>query len=228
MTTIVIVPTCRLDNWPAVVDNIQKARAKADVRLMFVLYRHEYVDEKINAAVMPHMREWINIYPTHEETGWLPALFKINMGIDLLEQHMVGNKENTWLMFGADDDLVPFSIGEAVDKHADANARVIVTSCKRGQRAVMTGYPTWPLIAEPGNMVPCAVTGSQAIVRLDALEGLRFRNHAQADGELIQKLHQKMPDAFRYLRHYYIPFNSLEPQRWDQSALDEVLNQPCP
>ncbi len=227
MKLIVIMATRRWQNWPALRKNMETVRAAGGLELHWwpVLYHEEW--EGLHPDVQLGLRaDWITVIRQSPPLdGFNPILYKQNTALDVLD--LRGSRD--WCYFGADDDLLPHSVARQVQAADDGRARVIVCSCKRGQRTtVHSGYPPWPLIAEPGNMVPCAVTGSQAIVRADAFETptrLRFRSHAQADGEMIQWLHQREPDAFRYLRDYYLPFNALEPDRWDAPDLADVLNQ---
>lgn len=256
-----IVPTMpsRAGNWPTLRRNFEECRDRAggQVNWIVVIYTDEWA--KVSAADKRILEAdgAVLLVITPPSDGFMPCLYKLNAGLDWLAAGgAVGTGSNPvpisgsrverdptrqWCYFGADDDLVPRSLGVRVADVArrEPDAQVIVCSCQRGQRAVMTGYPTWPLIAEPGNMVPCAVTGSQAIVRLDAFaalppgqdvahpeaprERLRFRSHAIADGEMIQWLHRRVANRFHYLRDYYLPFNALEAQRWDADALERVL-----
>lgn len=247
-----LVPTMpsRAGNWPTLRRNFEECRARASgqVRWLVVIYSDEWarVDARDKSVLEAEGAVLLVVDPPAD--GFMPCLHKLNAALDWLEENSGTGAEpgpsGQWCYFGADDDLVPRSLGVRVAEVAQCQpaAQVIVCSCQRGQRAVVTGYPTWPLIAEPGNMVPCAVTGSQAIVRLEALAELpprqevehpeaprgrlRFRSHAIADGEMIQWLHRRAGARFRYLREYYLPFNALEPQRWDAEALEGVLSQP--
>lgn len=230
MKIAVLMATMRWQNWPLIRRNLEDARnAGGDFQWVPAIYPSEWADVP-EAARAVLQAAWITpVIIEPSAAGFHPVLHKVNTALDWIGDH--ANHAATWCFFGADDDLVPKSFGLRLQGAADAEARAIVTSCARGQRAVLSGYPTWPLIAAPGNMVPCAVTGSQVTVRYDAFAGLRFRPHMQGDGEMIGWLHAKMPGAFRYLPDYYVPFNALEGRgtpgsRWDEDKLAEILNQP--
>jgi hypothetical protein len=218
MIITVIMATRRWQNWPKVRANIEAARSPAaEIRWRPVVYEAEWAE--IPADYQACLQgDWIDpmvIVPT----DYNPILHKCNAALE----HLIGSGQDTWCFFGADDNLIPNSLGRKLSAAAEPGVKVIVSGLQRGQRAIHSGYPTFSLHAEPGNMRVCAVSGEQATIHISAFGELRFANSMCADGMMIQSLHERMPGAFRYLPDFYVPFNALEPERWDEDKLRALI-----
>lgn len=131
---------------------------------------------------------------------------------------------NEYFIFSSDDNIIPARVLEAWQS-APGKA-VIVCSHKRGQRIPTNGlaHGTSDLVACPENMRISFISGEQVLVRRDAYGCMRFDLGVCADGAMIERLWRILPrDEFHFMPSVFMPFNALQPGRWDDAELQKIL-----
>jgi hypothetical protein len=229
MKMVSLMPVHRPANWLRVRSNFETCRAHnpgVDLRWHPLMYGDEW-DAVPAAAKELLTAEWIQplLVGRPNRAGWPRAqtiytLFNAGMA------ELAAAGYDGWMILGSDDDLLPYAYAGRVAAAAASGAQALMVSLARGQRAVHSAYPTWGLQAAPENLAPCAVNGSQVAVAFPAVAGDRFEFAEIADGVMLQKWYQRMPSAFRFAPEFQMPFNALEPERWDANKLQALLNQP--
>ena len=238
MNIVIIMPTMRWQNWPRVKANLQEARGfgrealgeKVNLTWMPVVYQDEFrAIEYVESGILFNT-PWIHPLVIPAEPGCNAIARKLNAGLNEMAREWIPDR--AYFFPGADDDFIPRSFArrfaEAAVGFEAKNGRapkVIVCSCDRGQRCPPGAYGLGDLIAAPENMKVTKVTGSQAIIRMDALEGLRYAHHPWADGILLEQLHMKMPEEFCYIPDFFVPFNALQEGRWDADKLKTLIEK---
>ena len=218
MNIAIIMPTLRWANWPRVRANLEAARSPAAQLVWLPVMYHHIRDELTPAQLAPLRADWIHPLVLHDEPGVNPIYHKFNAGLNRL----AAEDFDGWFYFGADDDLIPAAFGRKFSQGRPHG--VIVASAKRGQRVTDKGYPTTDLVAAPENMRVGCVTAGQALLHLRLLHRRRYRHHDCADGMMLEVLYKSAPEEFCFLPDFFLPFNALEPGRWDEDKLNELLN----
>ena len=252
MNIMIIMATMRWQHWARLRTQFLYIASTPGLRLFWmpVLYpreRDSAATEALHQLFGHHAPRWIQPLVIAEEPGVNHCIRKQNAALDRLEEMGFDG----WLMTASDDNLLPHNLGKRLLQsrvsglkskvgHSpadDGNAsrlqppasrlnRVIVFSHKRGQHIPAPpprDFGTSDLIAAPENMIVGKVSGEQYFVHSSLLEGFRFAHHGCCDGQLVQALHEQAPGEFRFVPDYFIPFNALEPGRWEPDELQKVL-----
>lgn len=228
MNVLLVMPTMRHGYWPAVRQHMEQAMAACPELKLFwmpVIYHEELakLSEAERAPIFAHdTPRWIIPHVCHEEQNleMQHITRKNNAGSEASER----NGFNGWVSWWSDDNLLPRNFGRWMVERMDK--RIIVFSHKRGQRAVgAIAYETTDLIAAPENMEVMKVSGEQFFIHSTLINGWRFPYYQCGDGLLIKALYELHPGEFAFAPDKFVPFNALEPGRWDEDKLREVIEQ---
>lgn len=224
MNVTIIMPSMRSENWHRVRHSIVETKALApDVQVswMPVVYRSEL--EKATPEELSALDgSWITTLIISEEPEVYHAVRKENAAIDFLQ----GSGFDGWLVVWSDDNLFPRAWANRLVDCDLARPGVIVFSCRRGQRAVAPpprDFGTGDLIAAPENIRIGGITGEQYVFHSSLVGRLRFAHRQIADGEMVEEFFRRFPDTFRFTPDFFIPFNALEENRWDEAELKRVV-----
>jgi hypothetical protein len=233
MNIAIVMPSMRSQNWAQIAADLAAVQSR-QVRVTWlpVIYPREYQAAAVSDREVlygPAAPRWIQPLVIAEEPGVNHIVRKQNAALDELElNHFSG-----WFFSWNDDNRIPSALGTrlAAQMTGEASPGVIVFSCKRGQRippdvTPERAFATHDLIAAPEHMRVGYVTGEQYAIHTRLLNGRRFAHHPCCDGIMVESLHRQMPQEFRFVPDYFVPFNALEPGRWDSEELNKVINQP--
>jgi hypothetical protein len=144
-----------------------------------------------------------DMWQTFEQ--WDKCYWKLNWGLDIELTQRIPHAD--WFGFLCDDDTYDPGLFAAVEKAVEIeNPEVIVISSHRYDHKET---PWCDLIATPENMRRCKVGLEQYFVRADVMTNHRFKNHSQADGELMEILFAKHSEGFKFLPDLFVNFNKL-------------------
>lgn len=228
MNVLLVMPTMRHGYWPAVRQHMEQAMAAwPELKLFWmpVLWQEEVAKltpEQLAPVFGHDAPQWIRplVQPAESIPDMQTITRKNNAGNEQYERWGF----NGWVSWWSDDNLLPRNIGKQM--LANQHKRVIVFSHKRGTRAVgPIPYETTDLIAAPENMEVTRVSGEQFFIHSTLLTGWRFPYYECGDGLLIKALYELHPKEFAFLPDFFTPFNALEPGRWDDDKLREVIEQ---
>lgn len=248
MNVAIIMATMRWENWARVLEQLRRIALTPGLRLFWlpVLYARERQAASLAARELlfgHHAPRWIKPLVIAEEPGVNHCVRKQNAALEELERTGFAG----WLMTASDDNLLPAGLGRrlvaagypiaaraelpraggtAVTDRRYRPPGVIVFSHARGQHIPAPpprDFGTSDLLAAPENMVVGRVSGEQYFVHASLLRGFRFAHHGCCDGELVQALHEQFPAEFCFVPDFFIPFNALEPGRWDEDKLAAAL-----
>lgn len=221
----VIMPTmpARKGNWLRLRENWEAVMEKGNQHVIMVwmpvLYYSEW-ESLSSDDIRVLTGTWISTLVTDpSKQEMLPVIDKINTGIDVV----ASRDSEAWVFPESDDNLVPLNLLEKLASVMDEQARVIIPSVARGQHQTKSEYPTESLIASPENM--CVGACTSAFIHYGVLVNRRYFNSNLADGLMIEELHQTMPETFRYLPDVFTAFNALEPGRWDEEKLKDIVSK---
>lgn len=226
MKIAMLMPVHRPDNWALVQENMWAMRWE-DIHIQFdwkpLLYQDEF-DALTDAQRKLIHGNWEKtvIIPRPENLTSRAAIIYtlINSAMDALSREDFDG----WMILGSDDDLVPHRYLTKIREAHETGAKALVVGLERGQRIGASGYDVTPLGASAENMTPGAVNGSQVAVDFQSVKDDRFEHQEIADGLMIKKWHERMPDRFKFVPYFKLPFNALEPGRWDYLPLHRLLH----
>jgi hypothetical protein len=140
-----------------------------------------------------------------------PAYAKINY---FIQKYPIVDDDYYQILM--DDDALPENFIETTRR---IKGDIVVFSMKRGSRIPgsatdLRAHPTYPLMAEPRNMVPCEVGLQQIRMKGSIFKTIICDDHPYADGRVAEKLAKD--HSIVYVSNVYILFNYLEPGRWEK------------
>jgi len=198
MTTRILVPFSRPHLLPELIDLWEKERGK---QVAFVPIHHEPIGirHELDSTIYPFFCD-----PVPE--NWNAMYWKLNY---LLDQLPICNEDRYGFL--CDDDAYEPGFFDKLNRLDDD---VIIVSMKRGNRCPPggNGHPPTTLIAQKENIKIGSVGMEQLFIRGKLLKNYRFKNFAEADGDLICRVvNDHKP---KYLANAFIYFNYFEPGRW--------------
>ncbi len=220
MKITICTPSSRWWNLIHLKHTLQRASIGSGVSLTWLIVFYDTQFPDVPAEVISDLKcPWINILVIPAPTRKLdPCYHKLNCALDSLAGH------DEWFWFIADDNLLPKSCLSKLRGQAENYGKpAMVASMKRGQ--VKTWHDKHDLIASRHNVVIGGITGEQYLMKLDFIGKTRFdygRNGC-ADASFAEDLFREHPKAFHFIPDLFIPFNALEPVRWDFVELEKVL-----
>jgi hypothetical protein len=136
---------------------------------------------------------------------WDAAYYKANAALDALCKPT--NEEGLYYGFLCDDDTYEPGIFAAIENAAAGEKpEVIIISSHRWDR---NKEPWLDLMAADYNMSRCKVGFEQYFVRADVMAQHRFKNHREADGEMVEELWAKHSKGFKFLPELFVNYNIL-------------------
>lgn len=124
----------------------------------------------------------------------------------------------------SDDNILPKTCLERIASRMQGQTKkVVVVSHKRGQRTVF--HPHFDLIAHYGSMQAGLVSGEQYWLHFSLMPETCYVNdtHFLHCGFLMEYMLATYPNEFLFLPDIFVPFNALEPGRWDRDKLIEII-----
>lgn len=111
-----------------------------------------------------------------------------------------------------DDDMVEEGFFKKLDAYDED---ILVVSMQRSSVPTVGdgGGPFDSLIAHPRNMKTGSCGLEQLIFKGKILKNCRLKNHYEADGDLIERLHSEQADKIRFVPDAWVYFDFLYPGR---------------
>lgn len=217
-----LMPVMRVECWPKIMANLELGRRLGvTVQWCPVLFDREWKNLPIQPRISLQNEKWRMVIV--EDLEQFPMTQKNNFALHCLEEGIkLGICASGFVFLGSDDNLIPEKVWRAWLEAESSGKKIIVTSCRRGQRTAASGHGTEDLIAASENMDVGKVTGEQFLIHSSLMQGRSLAQGRDHDGILIHQLWMEKPEEFLYLPNVFVPFNALEPDRWDNTALKEM------
>ena len=212
-----ITPIGRPENMPVVARSLMQAISDPRFDATYTWWWAQFNDESLgekNQGILesnPNIRMVLG----DRKEGFHDIMHIFNLTLDAIYEQ--GEPGFVWHI--QDDNIVPpWAMAkwcEAIEQHP--GKKVYICCQDRGDHAVLHGTST--LHARPEDMVSGRVSLEQYLIEFDTHRDYRYPNNACGDGVIMEHFHTKIPEEYVFLPGFYIPFNALEPGRYEAEHL---------
>ena len=212
---ILITPTKRVGNLESVYDSIVHAAERAGIEWRWILGK--FVDEGLEIPGRITRDKRVEVHSVSRIDSWCDVFAIENQLLDSIQD------DRGWIWQVQDDNLVaPWAFAGWIEG-IRTGKRVIVGSHHRGSGSSRHG--STPLIAAAVNMLRGRVSLEQYLVHSSIHSSRRYENSIAADGYFVENLWRDIPGEFHFMPDFFIPFNVLEPGRWEPGELERFMDR---